>query len=238
MIELYQFPRGIGFPNPSPFCAKLETWLRLAGLEYALIEKQDPRKAPLGKLPMIRHQGREVPDSSCAIDYLREHFDVTLDRSLSPEQQRLSHLYQRMLEEHSYFALIYARWLDDDVWPQTREGYFGYLPPLLRSFLPDLVRRSVRRDARGQGLSRHPGAEIYRRLGQDLAAVAGELGDKDYFFGTEPSSVDAVIYAFVGSLAESTIGGPAQDLARSHDNLVAYCARMRARCFSDLAPGA
>jgi hypothetical protein len=27
-IKLFQFPRMFGIPNVSPFCCKLETWLR------------------------------------------------------------------------------------------------------------------------------------------------------------------------------------------------------------------
>jgi hypothetical protein len=29
-IKLFQFPRLFGIPNISPFCCKLETWLRIA----------------------------------------------------------------------------------------------------------------------------------------------------------------------------------------------------------------
>src|SRR5918994_909644 len=29
-IKLFQFPRMFGIPNVSPFCCKLETWLRIA----------------------------------------------------------------------------------------------------------------------------------------------------------------------------------------------------------------
>ena len=34
MITLYQFPSRGNLPNPSPFCMKLETYLRMAGLIY------------------------------------------------------------------------------------------------------------------------------------------------------------------------------------------------------------
>src|SRR5262249_9590664 len=31
-IKLFQFPRMFGIPNISPFCCKLETWLRMTGM--------------------------------------------------------------------------------------------------------------------------------------------------------------------------------------------------------------
>ena len=34
MITLHQPPRAWGMPNVSPFCVKLETYLRMTGVEY------------------------------------------------------------------------------------------------------------------------------------------------------------------------------------------------------------
>ncbi|MGC3250889.1 glutathione S-transferase family protein, partial [Pseudomonas aeruginosa] len=51
MISLFQFPAAFNVPNASPYCLKLETRLRLAGLEYQVKVVSDPRKAPKGKLP-------------------------------------------------------------------------------------------------------------------------------------------------------------------------------------------
>ena len=46
MVLLHQFPRIWGLPNASPFCLKLETWLRMAGIEYQIVEVTDLRKGP------------------------------------------------------------------------------------------------------------------------------------------------------------------------------------------------
>jgi Glutathione S-transferase N-terminal domain len=37
-IKLFQFPRMFGIPNLSPFCCKLETWLRMAGVPYEVVD--------------------------------------------------------------------------------------------------------------------------------------------------------------------------------------------------------
>ena len=34
MIQLYQFEPAFGLPNASPFCMKVETWLRMAALPF------------------------------------------------------------------------------------------------------------------------------------------------------------------------------------------------------------
>src|SRR5262249_2576020 len=43
-IKLFQFPRMFGIPNISPFCCKLETWLRMTGISYEVVDTPDPRK--------------------------------------------------------------------------------------------------------------------------------------------------------------------------------------------------
>ena len=57
-IKLFQFPRMFAIPNLSPFCCKLETWLRIAGIPYETVDTPDPRKGPKGKLPFIEDARR------------------------------------------------------------------------------------------------------------------------------------------------------------------------------------
>ncbi|MDX1498150.1 MAG: glutathione S-transferase family protein [Salinisphaeraceae bacterium] len=233
MITLYQYPPAMGLPNASPFCMKIETWLRMAELDYQVELMPDPRKTPYGKLPMIDHDGHKVPDSGCIIPYLEQACGVNLDASLSLEQKAIGHAYTRMLEEHSYWGLVYGRWLDDNTWPQVREVWFGKMPPGVKQLLSRYLRKLVRRDAHGQGLSRHPQEEVMRRLGLDMEAVSQQLGDKDYFLASEPHNVDATIFAFLSNIARADLDDSLKPLVNAHANLVAYCDRMQARYFGN-----
>ncbi len=53
MIKLYQFDPAFGLPNASPFCMKLETYLRMAQLPFEIepATLQAFNKAPKGKMP-------------------------------------------------------------------------------------------------------------------------------------------------------------------------------------------
>ena len=42
MIKLYQFNPAWGLPNPSPFCMKVETYLRMVGLPYEVVNGAMP----------------------------------------------------------------------------------------------------------------------------------------------------------------------------------------------------
>jgi hypothetical protein len=71
-IKLFQFPRMFDIPNLSPFCFKLETWLRIAGVPYEVVATPDPRKGPKGKLPFIEDAGVRIADTSIIVDHRKD----------------------------------------------------------------------------------------------------------------------------------------------------------------------
>ena len=79
MITLYQFPPVWGLPNASPFCMKVETYLRMTGLPYQFARGADIRKAPKGKFPVIEDNGKIIPDSSFIVEYLKASYGDPLD---------------------------------------------------------------------------------------------------------------------------------------------------------------
>lgn len=233
MITLYQYPPGLGLANASPFCLKLETWLRMAALDYTVVNTPDPRKTPMGKLPVIEHAGRQVADSSCAVAYLEKACGINLNAQLNPTERAVSHALNRMLEEHSYWALVYYRWLSDKGWSSTRGQFFGDMNAVLQSFVPGMIRKQLRRDAHGHGLSRHSEDEILRRFGEDMRALSDFLGEKPYLGGYQPANVDATAYGFLAQVLLAELETPLAGLTREHDNLVAYTQRMHQRYYEN-----
>lgn len=233
MIVLHQFARGPGVPNASPFCMKVEVWLKLAGLEYEVKAELAPNTAPLGKLPYIEDGERVIPDSSTIIEELAKAHGVDLDAGLAAQQKAAAHAFRKMLEEHTYWGMIYARWIDPEYWPAFREAFFGKLPPGVRGAVAAMVRRKLRRDLHGQGLGRHARDEIYRRTELDVDALSSYLGANPYFMGERPTRVDATVYAFLANMWEIALETPLKAMVGKHRNLVAYCERMKRRCFGE-----
>src|SRR5262245_48963646 len=109
MITLYQFGTAWGLPNISPFCIKVETYLRMAGLPYKACVG-DPRKSPNRKLPAIDDDGQFVCDSSLILTHLKHKYGDKLDAKLTVEQRALGQLLRRTFEEGFYWSLVYAQW--------------------------------------------------------------------------------------------------------------------------------
>jgi glutathione S-transferase len=232
MIRLHQFQRAWGLPNASPFCMKVETHLRMAGVPYESVLVTNPGKLPKGKAPVLEDDGRLIPDSTFIVKYLDEKHG-SLDARLSAAERAVAHAFARMLEERFYWATVYSRWVDERGWEIVRRDYFGALPPVVRTAVPWMVQRKVKASLRGHGIGLHDALEIYGLGCEDIASVATFLAGKPYFMGDEPTGIDAVVYAAMANTLWAPIPSPLKDAAMKYPALEAYCQRMRARYYPE-----
>jgi len=234
MITLLRYGPAFGLPDPSAFCMKVELLLKLADLPYELDTVGNPRRGPKGKLPALRDDGTLIGDSELIRRHLERKYGVDFDRGLDEAARATAHAFGRMLEERTYWVMVYNRWVEN--WPAMRAAFFSGLPPVVRSVVPALVRRKIRSDLHAQGVGRHSRDELYAMGVADMRAVATQLADTPYFMGAAPTAVDATVYAFVAGILDPPFESPVKDEVRRHANLVAYGARMRQRFYG--APAA
>jgi len=215
-------------PDPSPFVLKVDAYLRMAGIEHELKPGLgNMKKAPKGKLPFISHNGKTVADSQFICDYLKREFGDKLDQQLTAEQKAIAYLVTKSLDENLYFALIYSRWIYPDSWRVVKKVFFRRLPFWMKLFVPALVRRKTAQRIEKQGMSKHSVEEIKDICRKTFHALSDLLGDKKYFFGNTPCSLDATAYAFLAEFILAELDNPFNDIAKSYPVLVDYCKRIQ-----------
>lgn len=233
MIRLHQFPPAMGLPNASPFCLKLETWLRITGLDFESCYEMNPGSAPNAKFPWIDDRGERIADSARIIEHLTQSQGVRIDDWLSPGQEGLAQAYGCMLEEHLYWCLFYFRWVDERYWPTTRQEFFASLPPGVRSVVPVIVRRNSVRQVRAQGMGRHAGDVVAAFGKRDLDALSQLLSDQPYMLGDRICSLDATAFGFLANILYPHMPIPLQAHLQTLANLVDYCDRIREAYYPD-----
>lgn len=230
MITVYRFVPAWGMLDISPFCVKLITYLKLAGIPHRC-EVGNPLLAPKGKLPYIRDGERVVTDSSFIIDYLIEkHGDVL--GPLSEQERAQSTAFQALFEEHLYFVLLYYRWKPNRSWAIYRPILSDFaralkIPPPIRSLVPWQARRTVLRQLQAQGLGRHDEAEIAQIARRLLDAVEAQLGDRPFFLGDRPRPIDATAYAFLSAILDPPLDNAARQHAARLPVIASYCRRLK-----------
>jgi glutathione S-transferase len=237
MIEVYRYIPAWNLPCISPFVTKLVNYLAMTGADYELIQ-QDLTKlqedAPYGKLPyIVDEDGTKVADSNTIIQYLKDKYGDPLDAGLSTEQKAEEVAWNRLLDEHFYWSsVIQPRWFMDGGW----ETYIPYIvggaevpkDSELRAGL-DAFREVIVSEFHGQGMGRRSVDEVWKLAREDLDAISDYLGDKPYFFGDEPRSIDAGLYGHLMHALYVPFESQAKEYGLKKKNLVDYCTRMRDR---------
>jgi glutathione S-transferase len=232
MITLYTFGPGFGLPDPSPFVMKAEVLLKMSGLAYRS-DSTGLRKAPKGKLPYIDDDGEKVADSTFIRRHLEKKHGIDFDRGLSREERATAWAFEKMAEEHLYWAIVEARWVDDANFAKGPNMFFRRIPAPLRPVVVAMIRRRVRKSLYAHGMGRHSRVEIGELGTRSIDAIADFLGSKPFFFGREPTGVDATLFAFTAGALCPVFTTQLRCAAERHENLRAYVGRMTARYYPE-----
>ncbi|MFI5010713.1 MAG: glutathione S-transferase family protein [Hyphomicrobiales bacterium] len=232
MITLYTFGPAFGLPDPSPFVTKAQMLLKLAGLAFAE-DRTGFAKAPKGKLPYLDDNGVIVADSTFIRFHIEKAYGFDFDEGLSPEQRATAWAVEKMCEDHLYWVMLAARWLDDANFAKGPIVFFNRAPAPIRPFVIRMVRGKVRKALTAHGIGRHSQAEIDELAARDVDTLAALLGDKPCLLSQEPKGVDATAFAFIaGSLCER-FDTKLRTAAEAHANLLAYRDRMLAKFYPE-----
>jgi glutathione S-transferase len=225
VIRFHTIPGRDDLESFSPFCMKVEVYLKLAGLPYEAERSGDPRKAPKQKLPWIEDDGTAIADSGAILAHLEKKHGEPLDKGLDDKQRALSHLMRRTLEESLYFVMLWSRWAEEEGWQKVSSKFFGGLPAPLRLFVPGIVRKKVIGSTHAQGVGRHTRDEIYAHGKADILAVSASMGNT-FALDDKPRTIDVVIYSFVANAVRVELDNPVREFIRSDKRLMSHMERV------------
>ena len=230
-LVVHQLPGAWGLPSISPFCLKLETYLRMAGIPYRTVVDATPFRGPKGKLPWIEHDGQKLGDSGFIIEYLEARFGPLPRDGLTSAQRAVALSLRRLIEENLYWTLVYDRWMVEENWRSFRNVVLGGVPGPLRLLIAPMARRGVRRQLRGHGIGLHSAEEIHAIGRKDIGALGDFLEDKPFLLGDTATEIDAIAYGFLANIVSAPIASPIKDEVEGRANLVGFVEKIRIRYF-------
>lgn len=242
VVYLYQFSRTPLLPSISPYCLKVETWLRLNGIKYENIDHKMKFRSKKGQLPFVELNGEEIADSTIILRDLSQKFGKDLDAGLTAEQRSVSHAMISMIENH--LVWVVACWRTKNL-DQVLKGYKVNLQRVLGSRIPNGIlnfffkltfgRKSARK-VKAQGMGVHTAEEVSQFGSDDLKVLSDMLADKPFFFGDEPTTLDVVAFAHLAQILyidKDTPYSLRDYMQENCPNLVGHCSRVKERCFPD-----
>ena len=234
VVVLHMFPRSRTSPNISPYMVKLETYLRVAGIDY-INDFQQPTSSK-GKSPWMTFNGRDMADSQHCIEHLGRTLNKDLSAHLSPVEKATARGMRAVLEDHFYFCLVMSNWVFGDL-TFLRDEVFPPFP--IPNFMVNLVLKRIRSKLKaqceGQGIGRHSEEEIGAMGVQDLKAVSDFLGEKTFMMGDKPTELDCVVFGFVASKLFNSKDSDVfyRAIEEQFPNLKAHCLMMKEKYWPD-----
>lgn len=236
-ITLYVAGPNFGLPDSSPFVTKAEVLLKMSGVPYRT-EVASFSKAPKGKIPYVEDGGRLLGDSTFLRFHLEDNYGTQFDKELTEAEKATAWAYEKMCEDHLYWAVVHARWMETANFDKGPRAFFNAAPAPIRPFVLAMVKRRVRKYLHGHGMGRHSKAEIERLAVRDVDALAAFLGGKPWLMGEEPCGADASAWSMVAGTLCPHFETPIRTAAERHANLVAYRDRGMQRWFPEYATAA
>merc|ERR1712029_678109 len=242
MVYLFQFTRSPQIPSISPFCLKLESWLKLHGIKYQNVDHKCKFRSKKGMLPFIEMNGEEIADSNIIIETLSKKFDKEMPAELTQDQKNVQHAMIAMVENHLHWTIVY--WKSKDV-DNILKGYklnlqsaIGSKAPasLLNFYFKYTFCRKGLKKVRSNGMGVHTAEEIENFGKKDLQTLSEILGEKEFFFGDEPAMLDLVVFSHVAQLVmvDKEHSCALRDyLEADCKNLVGLVNRMKDRCWNE-----
>jgi len=241
MVYLFQFPRVYCVPSLSPFWLKLETFLRIANIDYENFNVPDnfSIRSREGTLPFIELDGVEYPDSALAIrDLIRIKNKSNLTAHLSDVDIALSRAVEKLCENSALLSAAHIRMTEhmDEIFSEkiipinkmslfTRIGLYLFVP---------MFKRGVIKKLRKTGIGKHSREDIVHMGCDDLAALSTILGDNKYFFGEKATATDAYVFALVAQILYIPVDTPHKTfILTKANNLQAHCDRVRKEFWPD-----
>ncbi|XP_018324652.1 failed axon connections isoform X2 [Agrilus planipennis] len=242
VVYLYQFSRTPLLPSISPYCLKVETWLRLAGIKYENVDHKLKFRSKKGQLPFIELNGEEIADSAIIIKELSQRFGHDLDAALNVEQRNVAHATISMIENHLAWVIMWWRTKFPE---QMLKAYKVNLQSALGTRIPNGILnflfkfsygRKGTKKVKAQGIGVHSPEEVIEFGQGDLKVLSDMLGEKPFFFGDKPTNLDVVAFAnlaqiyFIDKEVQFTLKDYMSDNCQ---NLEGFVNRMKERCFPD-----
>jgi len=237
-ITLYQFPANRGDFRASAPCVAIEAYFRLAGIDYEMVSDQPTKRSGSSILPAVRIDGRTLADSENILRYFESESPHALDSFLNEDEQAEKVMLWRLMNGSIYLFMVAERWLDPEVYPKFVDSFRGILLPRRWDAAWPMMRSLVTRRVRGKylaSIAHLSAAERSLFIAENFSVLGHFLGDKEYLFGSRPTSCDAYLFAYTYAFLAPPYASPTRTVIEDkHPNLVSFYARLAPRLIGDI----
>ncbi|XP_048583753.1 metaxin-1 [Nematostella vectensis] len=239
VLELFSWPGDFGLPSVDIPCLAVLSYAKFAGCPLKVNRSNKFWKSPTWEFPVMK-SGEEMLTSPYKImDHLRQK-NFNADYQLTAKQGADTLAFIALIEDKLLPAMHYTLWVDSKNYVEfTRPMYARKLPLPLNFFVPGRIanQKKLRIGHKLDPEEEEANGELENMLFKEaiecLTHLSVLLGDKDFFFGESPTTLDAVVFAHLALIwrAPSLPNNKLANYLKGYDNLYNFCGRILQRYF-------
>ncbi|CAD6187958.1 unnamed protein product [Caenorhabditis auriculariae] len=192
VVYLYQFPPAKTVRNLSPYCMKLEAFLRIYDIKYE-VRDVIMKRSRHGLLPFVELNGEHIADSQIIQERLKQHFKTP---KLAPKDEGAAAAVERLVEHHLAYLMYKFKVLnnlDQSVEVFVKPLTPDWLWPLARCLAKPVMKHKISKKL-NVCLGDFSNADCEMLLRRDFNAVRDVLGSNKFLGGDKPTAVDATVF--------------------------------------------
>uniref|UniRef100_A0A7E4VX52 Thioredoxin-like_fold domain-containing protein n=1 Tax=Panagrellus redivivus TaxID=6233 RepID=A0A7E4VX52_PANRE len=229
-VYFYQFKRPSFAPSVSPYCLKIESYLRGNNIKYETVFVTTERSSK-GFVPFIELNGREYADSELILYELQKAFNVK-DVEDVERAGALRGLMRTFDLEVFFITVSFISQLSKF---EEVVGRSLQVPSLLSKLFAKYYKRRLGNRVKNSSIGSFSETERLQVLERNLIAAENVLGNRKYFGGDIFSVADAAIYGQIGAPYLFPASIPTSNFVREKcPNLERYIKDVTITFFSDI----
>ncbi|XP_031572034.1 metaxin-1-like [Actinia tenebrosa] len=238
VMEMSTWSGEWGLPSINVACLEVIAYAKFSGCPIKVNKHNNPWKSPTWQLPVFRSGDKILTSSQKIMDFLREQ-NFNADYQLTAKQGADTLAFMALIEDKFYPALQYWFWGDGSNYSEfTRALYAKRLPIPLSFIIPGqmakvgkyVATKSLEIEEENETAFEN---KIFNDALQCLQNLSIQLGDKPFFFGESPTTLDAVVFAHIAIVwrAPPLPNNKLKLHLSGFENLIAFCSRILQRYF-------
>ncbi|VDO57252.1 unnamed protein product [Haemonchus placei] len=206
--------------------------------EFNKVSKADkvPTLATVSHAPFILIQN--VDEFFTTISGSTSLIQKSIDDRLTPMEKSYARAYHALVEDSLRWVMMYQRGRDNK-WFATEQGFIPYFSGIkkfaFKNIMCDQLRKKIMAQATAQGMGRNTPDEVVILAKKDLDAISMFLGNKKFFFGDRPATLDCTMFAHLVQFLYTPLVSPEikTHMEQHNANLVGFINRMKEMYWPD-----
>jgi len=217
-------------------CLAVQAFLHMCNLDFTIEMRSNAENmSPSSKVPFIKAGAFVVSEMEPIVSFVNTK-GISLTSSMDVSQKADMRAYMSLVNNVLGNAELYISWIDEVTLEEVTKPRHGSIHPWPLSVILNWQKRnSVLKRLGALGWANKSLEEVFNEIDNCCRALSERLENSQYFFGSRPTELDALVFGHVFSILTTPLpDSRAKNIVQQYGNLVKLCENIERDYFEKL----